>query len=198
MLAEHQLVTQLVTQLVRSMAQRTLRKTVSTKSEEVWRHRGEMDIYTRQTRASVSNNHPEVDHVLEVAFLQDAQEQACVLEGARVWDGFAAMHMGELLQDVANGVRNLNVTTRMVNQKKKGPFASVRNRMRKSDGRELRSITLEQFARTGAAKPLVDDGTWARIETSIVQTWDALKPQLEDVEEEKAHPQTRRLLAQTA
>ena len=180
------------------MPQKTLRRAASGKADEVWSHRGQMDMYTRATRCSVCERHPEVDHVLEVAFLQDAQEQACVGQGARVWDGFAAMHMGELLQDVANGVENLNVTTRMVNQKKKGPFASVRNRMRKSDGRELRSITLEQFARTGAAKPLVDDGTWARIETSIVQTWDALKPQLEDVQEEKAHPQTRRLLAQTA
>jgi hypothetical protein len=179
------------------MAQRTLRRPVLNKSEEVWTHRNGVDLYTRQTRASVSNNHPEVDHVLEVAFLQDAQEQACVLEGARVWHGFAAMHMGELLQDVANCVENLNVTTRMVNQKKKGPFMSVRNRMRKPGGHNLRSISLEQFARTGAARPLIDDGTWARIETSIVQTWDELKPRLEDVKEERAHLLTRRLLTQT-
>lgn len=179
------------------MAQKTLRRTVSGKSDDVWRHRGNVDIYTQATRSSVCKQHPEVDHVLEVAFMQDAQEQACVFQGARVWDGFAAMHMGELLQDVVNGIENLNVTSRMVNQKKKGPFMSVRNRMRKPGGRELRSISLEQFARTGAAKSLVDDGTWARIETSIVQTWDELKPRLEDVEDERAHADTRRLLSQT-
>lgn len=175
----------------------SLRRTVSNKADAVWKQRQDVDIYTNETRVAVCKQHPEVDHVLEVAFLQDAQEQACSKEGARAWDGFAAMHMGGLLQTVANDVDNLNVTSRMVNQKKKGPFMSVRNRMRKPGGRELRTISLEQFARTGAAKSLVDNGTWTRIESSIVQTWDDLKPRLEDVDEALMHRDTQRLLAQT-
>ena len=179
------------------MSQRTLRRTVAGKADEVWRHRKDVDLYTRASRSVVCQQQPEVDHVLEIAFLQDAQEQACLSQGARAWDGFAAMHMGELLQNVANGVGNLNVTSRTVNQKKKGPFMSVRNRLRRPGGRELRSITLEQFARTGAARPLVDDGTWARIEASIVNVWEETKPHLEDVSEEVAHVDTRRLMSQT-
>jgi len=175
----------------------SLRRTVSNKADAVWKQRRDVDMYTNETRAAVCKQHPEVDHVLEVAFLQDAQEQACSKEGARAWDGFAAMHMGELLQTVANDVVNLNVTSRMVNQKKKGPFMSVRNRMRKPGGRELRTISLEQFARTGAARSLVDNGTWTRIESSIVQTWDDFKPRLEDVDEASVHRDTKRLLTQT-
>lgn len=175
----------------------SLRRPVNAKFATVWQFRNDVDVYTLQPKKSVLENNPEIDHILEIAFLQDAQQQACVREGARAWQGFAAMHMGELLQNIANDVTNLNVTSRRVNQKKKGPFTSVRNRLNKSTDRDLRTITLEQFARSGAAKTLVDDGTWARIEGSIVQTWDAMKEEFETDNLLHVHPDTQKLMSNT-
>ena len=72
---------------------------------------------------------------------------------------------------------NLNVTDASVNLKKKGPFQAA---LRRATDDRLRSVPIEQLARQGKAKNLVDDGTWARIEGAVVRTYDDLYTTLID------------------
>ena len=153
-----------------------LRGSVSVKANVVWDHWG-IDRYTGWERDQTLD--PQVDHVLEVQVAEYAYVLAYGTVGANAASMAATQAHAELV-DVLNGVTNLNVTTKAINQAKKGPFTRALNRLN-SDS--LRDLTLEQFARTGrTTKPLVDDGTWARIEGAIVTTWDATNHQLREAD----------------
>ena len=62
-----------------------------------------------------------------------------------------------------NGIDNLNVTSAKINQGKRGPFTAGLLRLQ-SD--RLRSVCIEQLARQGRGRWMVDDGTWARQRSS--------------------------------
>ena len=81
----------------------------------------------------------------------------------------------EQLRDALNDVANLNVTTRTINVWKRGPITAA---LRRLNSDSLRDVTLEQLARQGRAAPLVDDGTWARIERAIVNAYDTTDERL--------------------
>ena len=50
------------------------------------------------------------------------------------------------------------------------------------DGLPRRELLLAQHARQGRGKWMVDDGTWARIETAVVASYDDVSAALDDVD----------------
>lgn len=82
-----------------------------------------------------------------------------------------------MLRNAVNHVDNLNVTTKAINQAKRGPFSAAVGRLT-SD--KLRVLPLEQLARQGRATALVDDGTWANIEGAVVLAYDVSECKLKD------------------
>ena len=152
-----------------------LRAPVSNQGNVVWEYRA-TDAYTG--RGPEETPKPEVDHVLEVQLLDFAFVLSYGAVGGRE-GSMAAAQAHEQIVDVFNGVTNLNVTTKRINCAKRGPFTSALNRLG-SDS--LRDLKLEQFARQGRARSLVDDGTWARIEGALVNAYDATNHQLSEAD----------------
>lgn len=152
-----------------------LRDAVTHKAEAVWASRAHVDAYTDAARAATST--PEVDHILEVQFAETALVRAFRAEPRARADSLATAVCAAELRDALNAVGNLNVTSRRVNQNKKGPFTAA---LRRLDDDRLRTVSLEQLARQGRAKSLVDDGTWARIERTVVVAYDGLEDRAHD------------------
>jgi sarcosine oxidase delta subunit len=90
-------------------------------AEEVWRHRGGFDAYSGVKRTLVDRKVPNVDHIAEVQILNVAWCSA--LHAAPV--GMRTRASKDRLQQIVNGVENLNVTTFAINQAKKGPFSRL-------------------------------------------------------------------------
>ena len=155
----------------------SMRWDVSKKGNVVWGYR-ETDAYTGRGRKETCAMYPQVDHILEVQLGDFAHVHAWCAVGARP-GSMAAAQAHEQIAYALNGVTNLNVTTKKINCAKRGPFTSALNRLN-SDS--LRDLKLEQFARQGRARSLVDDGTWARIEGAIVNAYDATNRQLSEVD----------------
>ena len=149
-----------------------LRSSVSKRASAVWEYREGSDLYTGCCRANTIA--PQVDHVMEIQLVEVALAKACRSGCAAAIHADCEQAAAQLRPNV-NSCRNLNVTSKLVNQKKRGPFTAALNRMR--DDR-LRTVVVADLARRGAARCLVDDGTWANIETSIVSAYDALSAEL--------------------
>lgn len=152
------------------------RKNVSRLRTVVWEARDDRDAYTGKSRRALAEDHQNVDHVIEVQLIEFAAGDAL------------AAHAGLAAQfcEVVNTPANLNVTSREINQAKKGPFTAALNRLKKRDG-TLRSISVEQLARTGRAKWLVEKGVWARIEKETVASYDAVETRLNSQRLTRAH-----------
>ena len=163
---------------------KSLRLGVTDQADRVWRLRGEKDLYTQMTRTVVDELQPQVDHVMEVQLVEQALVDALVGTGAVTAQARDVELCHTALSLAVNGPLNLNVTTRRVNQAKRGPFTAGIRRLYSGtengvgSGRSLRVLTLEQLARQGKARPLVDDGTWARIEKEVAKSYDLLAPQV--------------------
>lgn len=137
-----------------------IRRSVCHLREDVWRSRDERDAYTLSSSFASS---VDVDHVLEIQLASYARlDDPSVLP---------------ITREFFNGSDNLNVTSKRVNQSKKGPFTSAINRLRKRDG-SLRDFSAEKFARAGRARWLVDEGIWDRIETEIVASYDGVSEKI--------------------
>ena len=143
-----------------------LREPVTGKAEAVWAHRGGVDVYSRTSRAQTER--PNVDHALEVQLAEVALVRAFGAERAQM-GSMATAQATELLRGALNGLGNLNVTSAKINQAKKGPVTAAINRL---GNERLRTVSIEQLARQGRARWLVDDGTWARIEGAVVAGYD--------------------------
>tara|TARA_X000001036_G_scaffold24790_1_gene20689 strand:+ start:9326 stop:9946 length:621 start_codon:yes stop_codon:yes gene_type:complete len=151
-----------------------LRAPVSAMADAVWSARAGRDAYTHSLRAATVK--PQVDHVLECQLAEASLATAFGASKGR-FGSMASTQVVELLRANYNDTFNLNVTSCKVNQSKKGPVVAALNRLQ--DGR-LRAVPLEQMARQGRAKWLVDDGTWARIEAEMVGSYDSLSKRLDD------------------
>lgn len=150
----------------------SLRESVTAKADAVWRHRGERDLYTGSERATTLR--PQVDHVLEVQLGEMALVRAFTAErGAMA--SMATAHATELLRGAINDVRNLNVTSAKINQAKRGPFTAALNRLRSDT---LRSVSIEQLVRQGRGVWMLHDGTWARVGSAVVASYDAMDDSL--------------------
>lgn len=152
-----------------------LRSTCSGKRRDaVLEHRGGRDAYTKRSARGLGDE-GNVDHVMECQVLRYAAED--VLSG-RVHEG-----VGRRFAAAVNDVSNLNLTSRRVNQSKKGPFTAALNRL----GKGATSVDLEALARAGRASWLVDEGAWTNIEHEIVESYDALERRLEEERATRAH-----------
>lgn len=139
-------------------------------------HRNGRDAYTRRSARGLLGDDGNVDHVLECQVLRYATEGVFGESGAHqgVARSFSA---------AANDVSNLNLTSRRVNQSKKGPFTAALNRLEKG----ATKVDLESLARGGRASWLVDEGAWANVEREIVESYDALEERLEKERATRAH-----------
>ena len=149
-----------------------LRANVSSKSSQAWKFRGERDVYTN-FRNYTDIVKPEVDHVWEIQLLDRAWEKATQHIPPSV------LHAGrEAVAKFVNDVGNLNVTSHIVNQKKKGPFMRWKKRLDESRLRQRPLIeAIELSARADESREMrkmIDNGTWSRICGTIVTTFDYL------------------------
>lgn len=145
-----------------------LRSTVTPLKDTVVTFNNDTDLYTLEDARAIAE--PNVDHKLEVQLCELAFAKAYTASGARV-GSMATLQAHEHLRARVNDVPNLNVTSRRVNQAKRGPMTAA---VRRLSTESLRDVSAEQLARQGQAKWLVDNGTWARIETAIVAAYDHL------------------------
>ena len=153
-----------------------LRESVTRLGCDVWTARAGIDAYTGKSRAQVDASVPQVDHVLEVQLAEHALIYAVnATHTSAARPSLSTACGAQRLREALNGVSNLNVTSKRVNQAKRGPFTAAMNRVRAAETRgSMRLVTLEQLARQGKARWLVDDGTWAKIEREVVCSYDAL------------------------
>ena len=143
-----------------------LREPVTSKASAVWEYMEGKDIYTNKTRQNTSI--PQVDHLLEIQLSEMALVRA-LADTSATTTSMATAQTTDMLRHVINGNANLNVTSARVNQAKRGPFTAAMNRIR-SD--RFRTVEIEQLVRQGKGKWLIDDGTWAKINRSVVQSYD--------------------------
>ena len=153
-----------------------LRESVATKIDVTWAYRDHIDIYTKKRRTETEN--AQNDHVLELQLAEMAFTRAFSKERGNA-HSMATIQTTALLRSVLNGTDNLNVTSRKINQAKKGPFSAGINRLQKND---FRTIHIQQLVRQGRGKWMIDDGTWANIETSVVKSYDEISCKLYDVD----------------
>lgn len=144
----------------------SLRTTLPEKNV-IWVNRENFDAYTRMHRECVQR--PQTDHVIEIQFLEHAFVDA-VSNSTSTFTARECDQAHKTLREIFNSISNLNVTSSSVNMKKKGPHTAALRRVASSS---LRDVTLEQLARQGKARTLVEQGTWTRIETEIVKSYDA-------------------------
>lgn len=146
-----------------------LRKSVARLKNDVWEARDGRDAYTRISRDDMVEQKVNVDHVVEIQLFEHAA------------GGILAKHVGlaKCLSDVVNAPLNLNVTTSRINQAKRGPFTSALNRV-KSGSYGLRGFSVENMARRGKSKWLIDEGIWENIERETVLSFDAAQERLRD------------------
>ena len=135
-----------------------LRGAVTHMEDDVWSFQGK-DLYTLSTRRPLDSN---VDHILEVQIVK------------RAFEGAPPAGSTRSVKAAVNDVINLNVTTDVINQAKKGPFTSFLHRLDTS----ARFVSVSQYART-SCPDLVDRGVWARIEKSVVEAHDRIATRLE-------------------
>lgn len=153
----------------------SLRRPVKQLAVAVWKARDDTDAYTKMSAGQVLTQSPETDHCIEVQLVENAL--VCAAKQLPT-DATALATCTHTLRNAFNSIDNLNVTTRSVNQAKKGPFTAAVNRLYGSSGRTLRVVSAEQLARTGAAKKLCDDGTWQRIEDEVARSFELLQDKL--------------------
>ena len=114
-------------------------------------------------RSQIKRADENIDHVLEIQLVSHATAET--LNNNE--------ELAKRMRDIVNEPYNLNITSKHVNQAKRGPFTAAINRLKKRDG-TLREISVEHLARSGCAKHLVDNGTWANVEKEVVVSYDAL------------------------
>ena len=143
---------------------KSLRDNVKSMTEQTWRHRDFVDLYTKTRKTDVQKHSPEVDHVWECQIIDSVNARV-------VGDlpAFRTRGAQTALKSLFNGVENLNVTTHAVNQAKKGPFSRWLHKY--NEGSKGKSV--EEHARESCPE-LVDSGVWSNISQSAVKVWDEL------------------------
>ena len=153
-----------------------LREPVTSKADVVWEHRAGVDLYTGTGKAATEA--PQVDHILEVQLGELALVRAFGDDRRAATQSMATAQATELLRDTLNGLDNLNVTSKRVNQAKRGPITAAINRLQNE---RLRSVPIRQLVKQGrGAWMLEDGGPWPLIEGAIVASYDAADAALVD------------------
>jgi hypothetical protein len=152
-----------------------LRESVTSKADNVWKYRNDVDVYCGARRSDTDR--PQVDHCLEVQLAELALVRAFGSGRNTRAQSMATAQATEIVRGALNGVKNLNVTSTKINQAKRGPFTAAINRL-ESD--KFRIVSIEQLARQGRGKWMVDDGTWSRIERAVIASYEAARSDLVD------------------
>jgi hypothetical protein len=153
-----------------------LRESVTQKADAVWAHRGGVDLYTGASKSSTDV--AQVDHCLEVQLGELALVRAFGDDRAAGTQSMATAQATELLRDALNGLDNLNVTSKKVNQAKRGPITAAINRLRDE---RLRSVPIRQLVKQGRGSWMLEDGgPWPAIERAVVAAYDAADAALAD------------------
>ena len=150
----------------------SLRESVSGLTGRIWRYRGDVDAYTKRSKADSESegDRMENDHVWEIQILEAVQGSLPPACNTRA--------VTDTLKVIANHVSNLNVTTQKINQAKKGPFTIWRNRY--SDGKpipldEAIGLTSSRYGKTMGKKRY-----WDNIKEEVVKTYDQMIDHLHD------------------
>ena len=149
----------------------SLRESVSGLTDRIWRYRGDVDAYTKRSKADSEGDRMENDHVWEIQILEAVQGSLPPACNTRA--------VTDNLKVIANHVSNLNVTTQKINQAKKGPFTIWRNHY--SVGRpipldEAIGLTSSRYGKT----TMKDEGYWDNIKEEVVKTYDKVIGHLHD------------------
>ncbi len=165
-----------------------IRLDVNSLKSQTWRHRDDRCMYTLMKQKEMKSKEidEEVDHVIECQILELANE----ISGAEIGPSYRTRGTQENLRAMFNNVSNLNVTTHFVNQKKKGPFEKWCHD-KKAGGS---SRTLEDILPSSKAKVLRDDGTWDRIEKSMVKVYDELEEDTKSIRAAAQRAHAERIL----
>ena len=126
-----------------------VRRRISHKQANTWRYRDGVDRYSGVLRGDVRD--PETDHVIEIQIINDAVNRA--IKVPSMANACAEIDVVRVFNDTCN----LNVTSRKINQAKKGPIRACMNNYRLVQERGLRALSLESAARRGTARWLVDE-----------------------------------------
>lgn len=158
-----------------------IRRNVSSKKnvDTVLEFRNGEDAYTQKLLKKGNKTGAEpllnVDHVVELQLIDYAT--------APIVQKNVALEKN--LAQVVNAVVNLNVTSKMINQSKKGPFTACLNRVKKGV-----YVDCDELARNGRARWLVENGTWDKIKTETVLSFDAMHDSLSEKVLTRAHAKT--------
>ena len=152
-----------------------LREPVTCKAAAVWTHRQDTDVYSGARKQTTER--PQVDHILECQLTELALARTFQHGRQTRLKSMATAQATQWLREAVNGLDNLNVTSTKINSAKKGPFTAALNRLQSG---QLRSVSIQQMARQGRGRWMLEDGTWSRIEAAVVASFDQL--QSRDVE----------------
>ena len=151
-----------------------LRDNVSKLTDKIWTYRDNVDAYTKISRQKYSDSVAaamENDHVWEIQVLEAAQSSLGPAYNTRA--------VTSNLKIIANNVCNLNVTTKELNQAKKGPFTLwCRNY-----GTPAVPISLDDaIDRTSShyGRKMKDLGYWDNVKKEVVKTNDKMTGYLDD------------------
>jgi hypothetical protein len=150
----------------------SMRLSVSQKAQETWDFRKDLDAYTKQTKARLveENTKLQVDHVTEIQWHDVAWHEG-VHQNLLFSPAHAVRNLSKA-QTLANSVFNLNNTTVLVNQQKKGP-CGVLLRCYKED--RCREDQIAAALKTSQAhKALQKQETWKHIKAAVVAAYDDL------------------------
>ena len=112
----------------------------------------------------------------------------CTLTGSELY------YVIDTLKLIVNGIQNLNVTTCLINQVKKGPFKRFVSRYNTT----LQPITLDQAIKITieatcsnlTCRKMRDAGHWGRIKTEVVNAYNEIDRQLHELLEQVENERT--------
>jgi len=141
-------------------------------ADAIWAFNDDVDKYTGKARSAHTARHQvERDHVIEVQVLNRVFDTMPVTCRTR------AVH--DSVRAAINDLPNLNNTTHVLNQKKKGPFMAAINRMRHNEF-TLADFDVDAYVREKHFDALYSGGEWANIKTQVVARYQAIAAIMHD------------------
>jgi hypothetical protein len=148
-----------------------LREPVTSKADVVWEHRGGVDLYTGAGKAATDTS--QVDHIIELQLSELALVRAFGDDRAAGTQSMATAQATELLRDALNGLDNLNVTSKRINQAKRGPVTAAINRLQDE---RLRSVPIRQLVKQGRVRTVRSNPAKLHISAHIPHARQSARP----------------------
>lgn len=147
-------------------------------SDVIWGYRNDLDAYSDLTRSTIGK-FPERDHVFEIQLLDAAYFEYSSVAVQMVTRGEKARIM-----NIANNVQNLNITSRAINQSKKGPFTQARNELLDHEFDSSKCNGIDSFVfnshgtRLSNKYPGFTTKNWSNIKREVVKSYDILADEI--------------------